>query len=135
MVALPGPRGEKGEPGPPGFGLPGKQVSSGACGGGIQAGLPGSLGSWCSGGRWECGGASASVPRGSWPDGPLPFVLGHSMAECAERPPTWDQTDLGSKPTSAFYEPFDLSQLPPSLCLCLLQIVLLESLGTMCVKH
>ena len=64
-------------------------------------------------GRWECGRASASVPRGSWPDGPLPFVLGHSMAECAERPPTWDQTDLGSKPTSAFYEPFDLSQLPP----------------------
>lgn len=64
-------------------------------------------------GRWERGGASASVPRGSGPDGPLPFVLGHSMAECAERPPTWHQTDLGSKPASAFYEPFDLSQLPP----------------------
>lgn len=64
-------------------------------------------------GRWERGGASASVPRGSWPDGPLPFVLGHSMAECAERPPTWHQTDLGAKPASAFYEPFDLSQLPP----------------------
>lgn len=62
---------------------------------------------------WECGGASASVPRRSWPDGPLPFVLGHSMAGCAKRPPTWHQTHLGSKPTSAFYKPFDLSQLLP----------------------
>lgn len=44
VVALPGPPGEKGEPGHPGFGLPGKQVSSGACGGGIQAGLRGDRG-------------------------------------------------------------------------------------------
>ena len=108
-MALPGPRGEKGEPGPPGFGLPGKQVSSGACGGGIHKSLREVGAAWVSrllvqwgGGRWECGGVSASVPRGSWPDGPLPFVLGHSIAGCAERLPTWDQTDLGSKPTSAF---------------------------------
>lgn len=36
MVHLPGPAGEKGEPGPPGFGLPGKQVNSGDGGQGAQ---------------------------------------------------------------------------------------------------
>lgn len=88
MVALPGPPGKKGEPGPPGFGLPGKHVSSGARGGGMLAGYVerGAGAAWITRlpSQW---GADGSVKRG-WCLCPQ-RELGHSMVRCAERTPPW----------------------------------------------
>lgn len=108
MVALPGPAGEKGDPGPPGFGLPGKQVSSGPLQAEADRAGERREPTWVSG-LPRGGGGGVSVCLQQEPPCPFPWdAVGRMGREHADLA----LGGLGSHPSSASYSSFDLS---PSL--------------------